>query len=176
MSKLLRIANPPETFKPLQRDVLAFFQDPVHLRALLDILQKRYAVRVIEYFMNVYIVKHDILLTKPDGTLFDVYLEFRNRSSAFRKKNFDFFRRKEKIQLVYDFRTAGGPADRGTIVTTYPQINWYKWAIEMDLFAYIGEHYHTIKAEMAKRPATGKKLSQLLIVRSTGAPFEIQMG
>ncbi len=171
VSKLLRISNPPATLKPLQRDVLAFFQDPVHLRALLDILEKRYAVRVIEYFMNVYIVKHDILLEKPDGTLFDVYLEFRNRSSAFRKKNFDFFRRKEKIQLVYDF----SDGQRGTVITTYPQINWYKWAIEMNLFAYIGDHYSEIKAEMVKRPAAGKKLSQLLIVRSTGAPFEIEM-
>jgi hypothetical protein len=134
----------------------SFFKNKENLIKLIAILDKKYAVRVIEHFILVFARKHNIVY-EVDGKIFDIYGEYKNMATSMRKKNFDLFRRKQKIKLKY---TLDGRS--GHIETTHSQLNFYRWAIENELFVQIDKYYEDVKVDLAS--TQNLKLSQLLII------------
>lgn len=123
-----------------------FFRHEAHLRILHDILARQYATRVLEYFLQHYAKHHNVIYHLPDGTLIDVYTEYRNMVTSKKKRNFDVFRRRERLLLNYVL-----DGQRHTFETTHAQLNFYQWAIEVRLFDYFASVYDDVRGEINTR-------------------------
>jgi hypothetical protein len=68
---------------------------------------------------------------------------------AYSKRRFDPFCRWDRITIPYN---------NGTFIqTTIGQLNFFKWALENDVVAYIEAHYATIEDDMNARNSTSRR-------------------
>ena len=71
------------------------------------------------------------------------------RLKAYSKRRFDPFCRWDRITIPY--------GDDSMIQTTIGQLNFFKWAIENKVIAYITENYKAIENDMNDRNSSTKK-------------------
>jgi hypothetical protein len=75
-----------------------------------------------------------------DLEYFNVYSNYRSQLKAFKKIQFDPFRRRERIDFYFN--------DTNFMETTLGQLNFFRWFLENDLLAYISTHYADIEEDM----------------------------
>jgi hypothetical protein len=112
------------------------------MAALLAILSSDSAIslRLIDWFVTNYSKKHNISYLL-NGVLFSVYFHYRRELKAYSKRIFDPFCRRERIRfLVHGSEPLEG--------TTIGQLNFFRWAIEKNVIAYILEHASEIETDM----------------------------
>ena len=122
-----------------------FYNIPKNNKILVDIItNKKYAKRVIEWFVSNYSKKKNIIyqLRKKD---FDVYHEYKIQLKSYSKEYFDPFRRKNKLNEKFIFKISSVK-----IETTIGQLNFFKWAIENKIVDYVILNYNAIKEDMKK--------------------------
>lgn len=140
-----------------------FFTDESHLKKMVDILtgSNILSLRIIDWFVTNYSKKYDVIyaLKKQDytniydlnyeliddieHTKFIVFLEYKSQLKAYSKKQFDSFCRGERIKFHYTFEEK-----RFEIETTVGQLNFFRWAIENNLFVYITANFEKIESDM----------------------------
>jgi len=87
--------------------------------------------------------------TVQETVRFKVYNEYKLKLKAYSKKRFDPFCRWERISIPYD--------EEKFMETTIGQLNFFKWAIENNIIAYIENNYETIENDMNHRNSTSKR-------------------
>jgi hypothetical protein len=80
---------------------------------------------------------------------FKVYVDYKLKLKAYSKRRFDPFCRWDRITIPYS---------NGTFIqTTIGQLNFFKWALENGVVAYIESHYGTIEDDMNARNSTSRR-------------------
>lgn len=129
----------------LIRSLQRFYVEREDMQNIVNLLQGEgdISLRVMDWFVTNYAKKHNV--SYPiNGQDFSVYLNYKSQLKAFSKKLFDPFCRRERIE----FQCGNSPS----FVTTVGQLNFFRWALEKDIFSYIRQHQQDIlKDEKSSR-------------------------
>lgn len=133
--------------KQVQRlQMLSVFYTPERIETLLlpIITQKdALSLRVLDWLVTNYAKKHNVVYEyepRPgERLLLNVYNEYKAWLRNYRRKNFDPFRRRERIT----FQTAEGEEE-----TTVGQLNFVYWAHTYGVLSYTRSHLRTIEQDM----------------------------
>ena len=125
-----------------------FYKDnTVKLLSILPIIYKssHISLRLIDWFVTNYSKRYNIVLSKrnaqhKNSEYFNVYSSYRSQLKAFKKIQFDPFRRRERIDFYYK--------QEEYIETTIGQLNFFRWFVENKLLEYVEQHYHAIEIDM----------------------------
>lgn len=116
------------------------------LEEILPIICKssKISLRLIDWFVTNYCKKHNIVFVRKTNNntdeYFNVYSNYRSQLKAFKKIQFDPFRRRERIDFYY--------ATEKYIETTIGQLNFFRWFVDNDLLEYVKEHNDAIEDDM----------------------------
>lgn len=147
----------------LMTRIREFFSSEENVKRLVDVLTGKSSIslRIIDWFVTNYSKKNDIIyiIHKSDkNNIYDledvcvddiyyvkfiVFLEYKSQLKAYSKKQFDSFCRGERIRFQY--RLDGQIYE---IETTVGQLNFFRWAIENNIFVYIYNNYTDIENDM----------------------------
>lgn len=118
-----------------------FYSKPGNLEKLMPILQgeSSMSLRLIDYFVTNYAKKMNTSYSLCSRQ-FLVYFHYKRELSAYSKRLFDPFCRRERIQ----FEARG----HEPFVTTVGQLNFFRWAIEKDILKYIDTNREIIEKDM----------------------------
>jgi hypothetical protein len=129
----------------LIRSLQRFYTERTDMQAIINLLQGDgdISLRVMDWFVTNYAKKHNVSY-QINGQDFSVYLNYKAQLKAFSKKLFDPFCRRERIEFQCGETTA--------FITTVGQLNFFRWALEKNIFAYIRQHQQDIlRDEKASR-------------------------
>jgi hypothetical protein len=116
------------------------------LEEILPIICKssKISLRLIDWFVTNYCKKYNIVFVRKKNNntdeYFNVYSNYRSQLKAFKKIQFDPFRRRERIDFYY--------ASDKYIETTIGQLNFFRWFVENDLLEYVKDHNNAIEDDM----------------------------
>ena len=119
-----------------------FYNQPGRVETIMPFLTGAAPVslRVVEWFVTNYSKKFNVAYTLEDRQ-FIVYFQYKRELKAYSKRLFDPFCRRERIRfVVHD----APPIEE----TTVGQLNFFRWAIENGVLAYILEHAAAIETDM----------------------------
>jgi hypothetical protein len=139
----------------LIRSLQKFYSSRTDMSSIIKLLQGQgdISLRVMDWFVTNYSKKHNVtyLLNNQE---FSVYLNYKSQLKAFSKKLFDPFCRRERIE----FQIEG----ISPFITTVGQLNFFRWALEKDIFPYIRAKYQDIlRDEKASRNSTNGTQSSI---------------
>lgn len=155
----------PEIFTNLRskRDILMtslgkFYEKEENMMTFLPIVNGNspLSLRVIDWFVTNYAKDHNIMydICNESGELFKfmVYLDYKAQLKAYSKKQFDPFCRRERILFYVDMEDKTIEPLR----TTVGQLNFFRWAIQNNVIAYIHNHLNDIENDMNEILRGGK--------------------
>ena len=129
----------------LMENLKKFFKTKKHFNKLKNIIEGKsnISLRVIDWFVTNYCKKHNVKYKIKKNELFTVHLDYKCQLKSFKKKLFDPFRRKDKIEIYLD--------ENNIIFTTVGQLNFFKWALKNKVIDYIENHIKDIEKDMTNR-------------------------
>lgn len=140
----------------LLNSLLHFYRDHTRLTQMLNIItgESPISLRIVDWFVTNYAKKNYTVYNYPhpsthESVRFKVYSDYKLKLKAYSKKRFDPFCRWERISIPYTNNTC--------IETTLGQLNFFKWAIEHHVLAYILEHHMSIESDMNLRNSLSKR-------------------
>jgi len=148
-----------------------FFSEKAHIDVLKDVIagNHKLSLRLIDWFVTNYARTHNVMLPTAAAAasggsnkeaLFNVHVAYRSQLKAYSKQLFDPFRRRNRISFICKEGTA--------IETTVGQLNFFRWAIQNGVLAYIEQHIRTIEADMsAGHSAMSPSMQGVLDARCT---------
>lgn len=120
--------------------------NPQHINLIVDIVngKSKLSLRLIDWYVTNYCKNRNIvyLLTKNDknSKYFNVYMNYRSQLKAFKKVQFDPFRRRDRIVFYYG-------SDQ-TLNTTLGQLNFFRWAIQNEVINHLEKNLKVIEEEL----------------------------
>lgn len=116
------------------KSLLRFYKSNTNVNQLVDIVAKnsKISLRVIDYLCTNYAKTHDVVYY-IDKKPFNLYLQYRSQLKAYSKKQFDPFRRHERITIP----VPESILPEGKLETTVAQLNFFKWAIEKKVISFL---------------------------------------
>jgi len=128
-----------------------FYNQPGRIEEILPILTgtSPVSLRLIDWFVTNYSKKNNVSYpleeTLPNtetkiARQFMVHFHYKRELKAYSKRLFDPFCRRERIS----FQVRGQPIEE----TTVGQLNFFRWALEKGVIAYILEHAADIERDM----------------------------
>ena len=145
----------------LQRIELFFTQ-----RMIIDTLvplveqQSGISLRALDWLVTNYSKKHNIVCRNKAGGIFNIYHGYKVALGHFRRRNFDPFRRRNRIRVMVDNEVVSE--------STVGQCNFLYWAINNGVLAYAIEHAKQIEADMNSASAYHK--AERKMQRAQGMP------
>ena len=145
-------------------NLMRFYKERHHLDKMVDIVNGNsiLSLRIIDWFVTNYSKKYYVIYEINNHikqiARFNVYNEYKLQLKAYGKIKFDPFCRWTRIMVPLN--------DEKYIETTIGQLNFFKWAIENDILAYIEEHYDSIDSDMNSRNTTSRKKKKNVIETS----------
>lgn len=139
------------------------------------------AIRYIDWFVTNYAKKHHVTYekTNPGSSspeIYDVYSGYRGLLKGYTKQIFDPFCRegndnekKEIIKIPFKY------AKDKFVLTTFGQLNFYKWAIQNGVLEYIEKNYEKIKLDLEetnKKRTTEEKSQSSTLTKSLTSSTE----
>ena len=107
------------------------------------------SLRIIDWFATNYAKKFFTVYDVGANRRFKVYVDYKLKLKAYSKRRFDPFCRWDRITIPYT---------NGTFIqTTIGQLNFFKWALENEVVAYIEAHYGAIEDDMNARNSTSRR-------------------
>jgi hypothetical protein len=135
----------------LLNNLLEFYKKNDNMDKMLGIIngKSEISLRIIDWFATNYAKKH-YTVYQLEGTdkRFKVYNDYKLKLKAYSKRRFDPFCRWERITIPYK--------DGSCIQTTIGQLNFFKWALENNVIAYINQNFKNIENDMNSRNSTSK--------------------
>ena len=128
----------------LMNNLKRFFKIKKNFMYLKNIIEgkNKISLRLIDWFVTNYCKKYNIKYKLKTNKYFNVYLDYKCQLKSYRKKLFDPFRRKEKIEISLN---------NHSIFTTVGQLNFFKWAIKNNIIDYIKKNFKRIENDMISR-------------------------
>ena len=121
-----------------------YHDDTNRIKLILPIIQKtsKLSLRLIDWFVTNFCKKFNIVFNNPksNSKYFNIYSSYRSQLKAFKKIQFDPFRRRIRIEFYYD-------VDK-YVETTIGQLNFFRWFLENNLLTYINDNYTVIEQDM----------------------------
>ena len=135
----------------LMTNLMKFYDEDNNLETMLTIIngESPISLRIIDWFATNYAKKFFTVYEVGANRRFKVYVDYKLKLKAYSKRRFDPFCRWDRITIPY----SGGTF----IQTTIGQLNFFKWALENGVVAYIGEHYSAIEDDMNARNSTSRR-------------------
>jgi len=151
----------------LLNNLMIFYKDKSRLMKMMSIIngESNISLRIVDWFVTNYAKMFFTIYDMPlkEGSTeicrFKVYQDYKLKLKAYSKKRFDPFCRWERITVPYD--------ENSHIETTIGQLNFFKWAIENRIIAYIQENYADIEKDMNDRNSTSKTKQSGISLDST---------
>lgn len=146
----------------LLSNLMKFYRKDNNIDKMLSIIngESKISLRLVDWFATNYSKKYYTVYTLSDKRRFKVYVDYKLKLRAYSKKRFDPFCRWDRIVVPYK-------GDK-SIQTTLGQLNFFKWALENELIAYIEQNYLTIEKDMNNRNSTAKrKITQTSLSQKT---------
>jgi hypothetical protein len=137
----------------LLQNLMAYYKRGDNLDRMLLIINgdAHISLRIVDWFTTNYAKMEYTVYDLPgSGKRFKVYVDYKLKLRSYSKKNFDPFCRWDRINVPYK-------NDHTFIQTTIGQMNFFKWAFENDVIAYIEKHYAAIEKDMNSRNSTSKR-------------------
>ena len=148
-----------------------FRENPKNFHKAVDIIQQRseISLRVLEHFILKYarVKKVCYVLTLPSGAKerFNVPIEYKAQLKTYKKKYFDPFRRnpsRGQPPMKFDYAFEGK-----TYRSSLGQLNFFKWAIETGVLAYVEEHLTEIINDMNISAKVNKNIKKVATKKVT---------
>ena len=135
----------------LMTNLLKFYDEDNNLETMLKIIngESPISLRIIDWFATNYAKKFFTVYEVGVNRRFKVYVDYKLKLKAYSKRRFDPFCRWDRITIPYSSGTF--------IQTTIGQLNFFKWALENGVIAYIGGHYAAIEDDMNARNSTSRR-------------------
>jgi hypothetical protein len=132
-------------------NLMKFYEEDNNLEKMLKIIngESPISLRIIDWFATNYAKKFFTVYEVGANRRFKVYVDYKLKLKAYSKRRFDPFCRWDRITIPYS---------NGTFIqTTIGQLNFFKWALENGVVAYIESHYATIEDDMNARNSTSRR-------------------
>jgi len=135
----------------LLNNLIKFYEEDDNLEVMLNIIngESPISLRIVDWFVTNYAKQKFTVYNLEEGRRFKVYNDYKLKLKAYSKKRFDPFCRWDRITIPYKNDTM--------IQTTIGQLNFFKWALENEIIAYIKENYADIEKDMNNRNSTSKR-------------------
>lgn len=146
------------------KSLLRFYKIHANINKLVDIVAKNtnISLRVIDYLCTNYAKTHDVVYY-IDKKPFNLYLQYRSQLKAYSKKQFDPFRRHERIVIS----VPESLLPEGKLETTVAQLNFFKWAIEKKVISFLEKKDNYDKVE---KSMTSELLTKNSNTKKTNVP------
>lgn len=106
------------------------------------------SLRLIDWYVTNYCKMHNVvLLNDARGEYFNVYTNYRSQLKAFKKVQFDPFRRRDRILFRY--------APDKLLNTTVGQLNFFRWALDNGVLDNIETNIASIEGDMLRHTRDG---------------------
>lgn len=135
----------------LMTNLMKFYEEDNNLEKMLKIIngESPISLRIIDWFATNYAKKFFTVYEVGANRRFKVYVDYKLKLKAYSKRRFDPFCRWDRITIPYS---------NGTFIqTTIGQLNFFKWALENGVVAYIENNYGTIEDDMNARNSTSRR-------------------
>lgn len=135
----------------LMTNLMKFYDEDNNLEKMLKIIngESPISLRIIDWFATNYAKKFFTVYEVGANKRFKVYVDYKLKLKAYSKRRFDPFCRWDRITIPYG---------NGTFIqTTIGQLNFFKWALENGVVAYIENNYATIEDDMNARNSTSRR-------------------
>jgi hypothetical protein len=135
----------------LMTNLMKFYDEDNNLEKMLKIIngESPISLRIIDWFATNYAKKFFTVYEVGANRRFKVYVDYKLKLKAYSKRRFDPFCRWDRITIPYG---------NGTFIqTTIGQLNFFKWALENGVVAYIENNYATIEDDMNARNSTSRR-------------------
>ena len=135
----------------LMTNLMKFYEENNNLDKMLRIIngESPISLRIIDWFATNYAKKFFTVYEVGMNRRFKVYVDYKLKLKAYSKRRFDPFCRWDRITIPYS---------NGTFIqTTIGQLNFFKWALENGVVAYIEAHYSDIEDDMNARNSTSRR-------------------
>jgi hypothetical protein len=154
----------------LLNSLLRFYnQDPQHLNILSAISKQKtiISLREMDYTVTNYSNNNKIIYKLKDGSLFNMYLDYKCQLRGYSKKCFDPFCRRQRIFLDFENKEPIFLDDKDIdkyklredgLVTTIGQLAFFRWAIINEVVDFCFTNKERIDEEMEKMDK--KKISK----------------
>lgn len=129
--------------------------NPKHLEYLVKVIHEnsKISLRVLDWFVTNYSQNNGIVLDNN----FDVYENYKIKLASYRKRRFDPFCRKFKINYYTD--------EENKIETSCGQLLFFKWCFQNNIIKYVEENLETIEKDMKSN--TPKKRTKNVVAYKT---------
>jgi hypothetical protein len=135
----------------LMNNLMKFYHENNNLEKMLKIIngESPISLRIIDWFATNYAKKFFTVYEVGANRRFKVYVDYKLKLKAYSKRRFDPFCRWDRISIPYN---------NGTFIqTTIGQLNFFKWALENEVVAYIENNYAEIEDDMNARNSTSRR-------------------
>lgn len=135
----------------LMNNLMKFYDENNNLEKMLRIIngESPTSLRIIDWFATNYAKKFFTVYEVSANKRFKVYVDYKLKLKAYSKRRFDPFCRWDRITIPYG---------NGTFIqTTIGQLNFFKWALENGVVAYIEKNYAAIEDDMNARNSTSRR-------------------
>ena len=120
-----------------------YYANTSQIERIVDIVNGKSTIslRLIDWYVTNYCkINNIVLLNKSSSEYFNVYMNYRAQLKAFKKVQFDPFRRRDRIMYEYS---------KGRFLnTTIGQLNFFRWALENDILEHIEQDLANIEKDM----------------------------
>jgi hypothetical protein len=130
--------------------LIKFYKKKSNVKIITNIVtgNSNISLRLIDWFSTNYSKKCSIYLLNKNKQGVNVYTDYRSQLKAYSKQLFDPFRRRERINFYFD--------EDNFLETTTGQLNFFRWAIELNILIYIENNLNVIEKDMI----SSQKLNQ----------------
>jgi len=160
--------------------LMKFYKESSNIKKFLEIINGDVPIslRLIDWFVTNYSKKNNTMFDKTlyikskkskdkkEDDLFNNYIRvnhnYKAQLTAYSKKNFDPFQRRERLGFMY-----GNKPDE-CISTTIGQLNFFKWSIENHILDYIQDNIQDIEEDMNKNISINSKSKSKKVKGSSG--------
>lgn len=133
-----------------------------HIHNMIHIIQGEsdISLRILDWFVTRYSAQHKITFETHSDQQFNVHISYKAQLKSFKKRYFDPFRRRRKINYNYD----KDDTDK-RILTTIGQLNFFRWAISNHVIQYVQDNYQEIIRAMNKSNKDDKIRKKLVKIK-----------
>lgn len=118
------------------------------------------SLRALDWLVTNYAKKHNIVCKTESGALFNIYHGYKIALYHFKRRNFDPFRRRNRIGVVIK--------DVKVCDTTVGQCNFLHWAYYQGVLSYAIENARDIETDM--NSASAKHKAERKVQKANGVP------
>jgi hypothetical protein len=142
-----------------------FYSKEAHAKALREVLcghAGAVSLRALDWLCTNFARKNNSIIYEAESKILHIHIDYKAQLKSFSKRNFDCFKRRNRIAFPLDGTDPGGVYE-----TTVAQLNFFRWAIRSGVLRFCKSHLSEIEADMnesmKQRAKTGNRKK-----RSTG--------